>query len=272
MFKKKIITLPVSFDNSPSCQAAYIEAGNGPTLLMLHGFFGEATCWLPLMENLQQHFRCISLDLLAFGDSSQPKIIYDVATEVTFLRHFIQQLKLEQFYLLGHSFGAWVSSAYALQFPHKVRGLILAGPAGIRDDSFCGRYDHLRPLLWDTPLIDFALNLATPVAKIVGKKADIEQIWSFRKNLMNQPVARSFLLTRLRPEDAVDTVEKDIHKLPMPALVIAGELDETIPLWHSETYAQEIPNAQLKIIPGADHSLPQNYHQEMVSLITEFLG
>ncbi|MBC7971830.1 MAG: alpha/beta hydrolase, partial [Verrucomicrobia bacterium] len=86
-----------------------------------------------------------------------------------------------------------------------------------------------------------------------------------------QPAACSFLLDRLRPEDAIDTVEKEIHRLNVPTLVITGDRDETIPLWHSETYANEIPNAKLAIIPDADHALPQKHAAELASLIVPFL-
>jgi len=41
-------------------------------------------------------------------------------------------------------------------------------------------------------------------------------------------------------------------------------------MWHSETYAREIPNAKLEIIPGADHALPQGYPQEIATSILNF--
>ncbi|MEG4942646.1 hypothetical protein [Microcoleus sp. F4-D5] len=50
-------------------------------------------------------------------------------------------------------------------------------------------------------------------------------------------------MSRMRPEDAVDTVEKEIYKLQIPILVIAADSDETIPLSHCQTYANEIPGA-----------------------------
>ncbi|WP_445171821.1 alpha/beta fold hydrolase, partial [Microcoleus sp.] len=68
---------------------------------------------------------------------------------------------------------------------------------------------------------------------------------------------RSFLLSRMQPEDAVDTVEKKIHQLQIPTLVIAADSDETIPLWHCETYTNEIAAAELVIIPNSTHGLPQ---------------
>ena len=261
-----------TFVNSRSQTAAYLDIGSGPSLLMLHGFFGEKTCWLPLIELLQSQFRCISLDMLGFGESSKPQICYDVAVEVAFVRQVVEQLNIEPCCIIGHSFGGWVASAYSLKYPNSVSSLVLAAPAGIRDDSFCGQYDALRPLLWKTPVIDIALQLAKPFASLAGKSDKLQQISGWRRELMSQPVARSFLMSRMRPEDAVDTVEKEIHKLQIPTLVIAGDSDETIPLWHCETYAKEIPGAELAIIPNADHGLPQTQAQIMAKLIIKFLN
>lgn len=251
--------------------AAFLETGSGTPLLMLHGFMGSSACWLPLMSQLQAQFRCVALDLLGFGESAKPAITYDIAQEVAFVRQFIAARGLESCYLVGHSFGGWVAAAYALAYPAAVKGLILAAPAGIRDDSFCGRYDHLRPLLWQTPLVDWALNLVQPLARWQGKAQDLEKIIWMRRELNAQPAARSFLVDRMRPEDAIDTVEKDIHRLQVPTLVITGDRDDTIPLWHSQTYAETIPNARLVVLPDADHSLPRDYAPQLAEHITPFL-
>ncbi len=253
-------------------KAAYLEIGHGPTLLMLHGFFGDAACWLPLIQKLKSHFRCISLDLIGFGESSKPMIRYDVAISVAFVRQFVEKLGIESCYILGHSFGGWVASAYALKYPNLTQGLILTAPAGIRDDSFADRHLNLRPLLWKTPLVDWALHLATPFAKMKGKRAEIEKIWWIRKSIVSQPVARSFLISRLRAKEVVDTVEKEIHKLRLPTLVIGGDRDKTIPVWHCQTFAREIPNAKLAIISGADHNLPDGYFREIADLIGKFMA
>lgn len=273
LLTKPSLTLDVSLDSQPPVplSAAYREAGSGHPLLMLHGFLGSSDCWMPLIEQLQPDFRCVSLDLLGFGDSSKPQIRYDVAKEVAFVRAFVEALELKPCAIMGHSFGGWVASAYALAYPEAVSSLMLAAPAGIRDDSFCGRYDHLRPLLWEAPAVDWVLDLARPVAAMLGQTPTLNTITGFRQSLMANPAACSFLRDRIRPEDAIDTVEKEIHRLRVPTLVITGDRDDTIPLWHSETYAQEIPDARLEIIPNADHSLPQNYASELASVISPFL-
>jgi pimeloyl-ACP methyl ester carboxylesterase len=267
---QKQITL-LTEPGHPIYQAAFLQAGRGVPLLLLHGFLGDATCWLPLVAELQTQVHCVSLDLLGFGESAKPKIRYDIAQEVAFLRQAIQALDLESCYIVGHSFGGWVAAAYALAYPKAVKGLILVAAAGIRDDSFCGKYDHLRFLLWQTPIVDWSLRLSKPLAAIVGQQAMVKQLLWFRQELMANPAACSFLVDRLRSEDAIDTVEQQIHQLRVPTLVITGDRDETIPLWHSETYAREIPNAKLVVLPNADHALPQNHASELATQILPFI-
>jgi pimeloyl-ACP methyl ester carboxylesterase len=250
---------------------AYWEQGQGPVLLLLHGFLGSSRCWQPLVTQLHEQFRCISLDLLGFGDSAKPKIRYDVATEVYFVHQVAQSLGLTTFSLIGHSFGGWVSAAYALQYPMHLQNLVLIAPAGIRDDEFCSRYNHYRPLLWQTPIVDWGLNLLGPLAKLGKQPINWEQLRWIRRELAAQPAARSFLLDRLRPEDAIDTVETDIHQLQIPTLVITGDRDDTIPLWHSQTYAQEIPQAQLFVLPDMGHDLLQTHPSQVAEAVSTFL-
>jgi pimeloyl-ACP methyl ester carboxylesterase len=240
-----------------------------PVLVLLHGFLGKASCWQPLMAQLPH--RCIALDLLGFGQSSKPKLRYDVALEVAFVHAVLQSLQIEQVCLVGHSFGGWVAAAYALAYPAQVQGLILAAPAGIRDDSFCGRYDHLRPLLWPTPVIDAALWAAQPLARLAQRRSQLDQLRWFRRELMAEPAACSFLLDRLRPEDAIDTVESQIQGITAPTLVLTGDRDDTIPLWHCQTYAERIPQAQLTVFPDADHALPQDHADKMAAAIQAFV-
>jgi pimeloyl-ACP methyl ester carboxylesterase len=224
---------------------------------MLHGFLGDRTCWQPLMGQIAPFYRCIALDLLGFGASGQPQIRYDVPTVVAFVEGVRSQLGIEQFYIVGHSFGGWVAAAYAIAHPERVLGLLLAAPAGIRDDEFCGRYDYLRPLLSDGVWVDWGLNLAGPVARLLGQTKPLQTLRWFRQEILRQPAAKSFLLDRLRPEDAIDTVEEQIHRITAPTTIVIGTSDETIPLWHAETYKTRIQSAQLEVWSGCDHSLPQ---------------
>ncbi|WP_204140607.1 alpha/beta fold hydrolase [Halomicronema sp. CCY15110] len=265
---------------------AYSEQGQGTPLIFLHGFLGNGSNWQFIIPELQSDYRCVAIDLLGFGNSSKPRLRYTIWHQVDFLRQFIQALDLQHFHLVGHSYGGWTAAAYALAATGlgwtdqgwssvASRAIALPSPAtltliaaaGIRDDSFVGRYNHLRPLLWETPWVDWGLNAIAPVARIFNQQSAFQQIHQTRRELLNQPVAKSFLMDRLRPEDAIDTVDPYLQRIKSPTQVVAGQQDTTIPLWHSQTYAEKIPLANLKVIAEADHDLIHTHGAEIAQLI-----
>ncbi len=270
--------------------AAYREVGEGPVLLFLHGFLGSSHNWLPLIHHLQSHYRCIALDLLGFGNSAKPELRYTVWHQVEFLHQVIQALELEHVTLVGHSYGGWTAAAYAIA-SHGTRSplipsdllpsdlpviapqrLVLLAPAGIRDDSFVGRYTHLKPLLWDSPIIDASLTLLAPLATLLRQQDTYQGLRQIRQTLREQPVAKSFLRDRLRPKDATDTLDIALPQITCPTLVIAGAQDTTIPLWHAQAYAEGISGAQLQILPEAGHDLPTADAERVAAFINFFVN
>lgn len=244
-------------------RAAYVDWSiadrddqDAPLVLLLHGFLGEGRMWRSVAEPLAAAgVRCIALDLLGFGDSSKPRLKYVIDHQVEFVSAFVRALNLPPLFLVGYSYGGWAAAASAIARAIDLRGLGLVAPAGIRDDQFAGRYHHLRPLLWESPWVDRLLAASRPLAAGLGQATAWEQIHRIRQTFQEQPVARSFLLDRWRPEDAIDTVETELHRIHVPTLVIAADRDETIPLWHGELYRDRIPQARMERLPDADHSL-----------------
>ncbi len=260
-------------------QAAYQSIGDGPVIIFLHGFLGNGDNWRLIAQDLATDYHCIALDLLGFGESSKPALKYTIWDQIEFLQQFITALALENVQLVGHSYGGWLAAAYTIAaagigwdtaktqwIEHQPRFtspqcLTLIAPAGIRDDSFVGRYNYMKPLLWETPIVDGVMAAIRPIARVLGQAPAFAQIDQARIALRAQPVAKSFIIDRLRPEDAIDTVERWLSAINLPTRVIAGTLDGTIPLWHCETYGQGIPGAQLEIFTDADHDLIQTHHQ-----------
>lgn len=284
--------IPVTLQGVPEIpqvqQAAYRRSGDqGTPVIFLHGFLGDSANWQSVMAEISQMVALdhslddgndngsaidlIALDLLGFGASSKPPVAYTVAQEVAFLRAVLQQLGLQSCILVGHSFGGWVSAAYTIAYPDQVSALCLVAPAGIRDDSFCGRYNWMRPVLWQTPVVDALLWCLKPVAILFRQTKTLELVCWARRELNRQPAARSFLVDRLRPEDAIDTVENHISVIIAPTLILAAENDDTIPAWHCETYEQQISGAELMVIPEAGHGLPQNNPTAIAHSLIKFI-
>lgn len=217
-------------------RAAYLDWGQGPPLLCLHGFGGNKANWLAVMRQLASRYRCISLDLLGFGESSQPPVEYGIALEVafvsSFVNHMVGSLELEAPAVAGHSFGAWVAAAYALQQP-STPACVLVAPIGLHGDGFGDRCSLLQPALQQSA-----------VAR--GRSGNLSR-WETEK---------------------LDAVAAN---LCVPTLVVAAERDEIVPASCPRTYARRIPNARLQVIPGAGHALPLTHAREVAAAIAAFL-
>ena len=253
--------------------AHYYEAGEGRPLIFLHGFMGDCYVWDSLIPLLSNNYRCICLDLLGFGNSSMPDIAYTIANEVRFVDEFIQRLNLEDYTLIGHSFGGWVSSYFSIYRPSShLNSIVLLAPAGIRDDDFKGSYKYFIPLLLPNKFIDLALNLISPFLSLLGFKSQVKKFKKIRGTFHNKSVASSFLLRQFKDKNPKpETVDHLLQELDLPVLIISGEIDNVIPLWHAQTYANQIKNSHSLFIPDASHDLVDTHPELIASKILEII-
>lgn len=128
---------------------AYLEAGSGPPLLLVHGFTGAKEHWLPLMAQLAGQFHVIAPDLPGWNASERvPGADYGVAAQAARLHQFIAALGDERVILepviqepvilVGHSMGGQISGLLAADHPEQVQRLVLMASAGVpfADNAF----------------------------------------------------------------------------------------------------------------------------------------
>jgi len=115
----------------------YLEAGEGPPLVLIHGGglgasgeHGFGRC----IPALARHFRVYAIDLLGNGLSDAPAIDYSVQQDVWHLAAFVEALCLEKVLLAGNSRGAEVAVKFALDFPERVAKVLMVASASVARD------------------------------------------------------------------------------------------------------------------------------------------
>ena len=111
----------------------YVEAGSGPSIVMLHGlgFDAAAEQWYELIERLAPGNHCIAFDMFGWGLSERPADGYSLDAWTSTVVGLLGELGIQRATLVGHTLGGWVMGIVAHDHPELVDKLILASPASL---------------------------------------------------------------------------------------------------------------------------------------------
>lgn len=101
----------------------YVRAGQGPAVLLLHGWPATWAHWRHLIPRLADAFTVVAPDLRGFGDSGKPPVGYDTRSIVRDVRGLVHQLGFDAVHLVGHDMGGVHAYTYAAEHPGEVRSL-----------------------------------------------------------------------------------------------------------------------------------------------------
>ena len=119
--------------NVQGLQLSYKTAGEGPAVLILHGWGSSSEAWKEFQVDLaQQGYRVIVPDLPGFGLTPPPQSVWGVKEYKNFVVEFVGKLGLQKFFLVGNSFGGQVATQFAVDHTDKIEGLVLLAAAGVR--------------------------------------------------------------------------------------------------------------------------------------------
>jgi cardiolipin-specific phospholipase len=122
-----------------------------PTIIVIHGFGGSALIFFRLYKVLNEKYHVILIDLIGDGCSSRPEFL--ARTKLEAEQFYVQafekwraKMGLEVMNIVAHSFGAYVTSRYALKYPERVNKFIMWSPHGMetKPDNYPERLKKLK--------------------------------------------------------------------------------------------------------------------------------
>ena len=246
----------------------YVEAGTGPTVILLHGLGGSTQIWQLNIAALAEKYRVIVPDQIGFGKSDKPLVNYRIRTYVDFLDQFCKQLRIERASLVGNSMGGWIATAFTAAFPDRVDKLVLVDAAG-----------YTPPKDLDTRTF-YGLNPTTRegmkvlVAKIFYNKmflsdAAIDQAITTRLAAGDGYTINSITESIIRGEDFLDDTVKTIKR---PTLLIWGRQDGLVPVAEGERFNKDIAGSKLVVFDQCGHMPQVEKAGEFNAAVLKFLG
>lgn len=262
-------------------QIHYVDEGQGPTLLMIHGTPTWSFLYRKLITALAPSYRCIALDHLGFGLSVKPPGgQYRPEDHARRLREFIERLGLRDIVLVVHDFGGPIGLHHALTRPENVRRVALLNTwlwsnAGDRNVESVGRlfggpvgrFLYLRlnlspRFLLPTAFADRRRLDARVHAHYLGPfpaPSDRHALWAMARELLASNDWYDELWGRRRA-----LADK-------PVLVMWGMRDRLMPPRHLARWREALPHAQVVELPDAGHFVTEEAGEEAVARLLAFV-
>jgi pimeloyl-ACP methyl ester carboxylesterase len=218
------------------------RSGNGPPLVLLHGWGADRRSFAGLVAGLRERHRCFALDLPGFGHSEPPPAPWSSAEYADRVARWLDEEGLAAPALLGHSFGGKVALRLAAR--GRASRLVLCGSAGIpprRPPTYYAKVYTYKALRW--------------LARLPGFRplfGDVAERLKRRTGSADYQAARGVMRDSL-----VRAVNEDLRPLlpevRCPTLLLWGRGDTATPVADGEAFRAALPGARLEVLEAAGH-------------------
>lgn len=239
----------------------YETAGQGKTIVLLHGWGDRAAGLQNILMALAKHYRVIAPDLPGFGGTQISANVWGLDEYATFVARLLDKLDVKDLYaVVGHSNGGAIAIRGVASGVLPAKRLVLLASAGIRGEH-AGRQR--------------VLQSATKVGKFItmplpdpAKRALRRQLYHLVRSDMMVAEHIQETFKRIVSED----VRKDAAKITIPTLLIYGDKDRSTPARYGDLLHRRINGSKLVILGGGGHFVHLDRPGETMKAVEEFLA
>jgi len=252
--------------------------GDGFPLVLLHGFTGDRTSWNSFVKQWSLSRKCICIDIIGHGKTDSPENSnrYEIQSVVQDINSIIENLKLDVVDVLGYSMGGRLALSFAMEFPEKVRKLVLESSSpGLKTAEERNRRqiqdERLANQILEHGIEEFVYYWENiPLFSSQKELALQEQQIIREQRLQNSPVGLSNSLkgmgTGVQPSywDKLSLFESD-------TLLITGAMDEKFCII-AEKMVFSMKNAQWMKVDGCGHAIHVEHSEKFGTIVNGFLS
>ncbi|MGQ3414154.1 alpha/beta fold hydrolase [Natrinema sp. LN54] len=247
------------------------DLGEGQPIVFAHGTLMDRTMFAPQLEALQDEYRAIAYDLRARTDRYAPGYdLWDLTDDCAAL---LDGLGEDSAVIAGMSMGGFTALRFALAYPDRVDGLVLIDSiATPHPDEERAEYSALvEP--YEDALEPLPREIAAgSTAELFGETTleenrELVEAWVDRWATYPGKAVYHELNSWLGREDVTDR----LSEIDVPTLIVHGEEDSTLPPSRAEPMLEELPDAEMELIPEAGHTSTLENPEPVTDAIRAFL-
>lgn len=236
----------------------FIEEGNGPVLLLLHGLFGALSNWVDVVERFSKNYTVI-IPLMPIY--TLPLLNTNVKALAKFVDEFITYKNLSDIVLIGNSLGGHVALVYVKDHADKVKALVLTGSSGLYENAMGGSfprredYDFIKQKV-EVTFYDpktASKELVDECFAIVNDKGKLIRILSLAKSAIRH------------------NMSDDLKNMHVPTCLIWGKQDIVTPPEVAEEFHRLLPVNDLFWIDQCGHAPMMEKPQEFNEVLDKWL-
>jgi pimeloyl-ACP methyl ester carboxylesterase len=242
---------------------------NGRTVVLIHGFSVPSFIWDPTFEHLAAAgFDVVRYDLFGRGYSDRPYVEYGMPLYLEQLQQLLDALRVSNVDLIGLSMGGPIAAAFAVDFPERVRRLVLIAPIAAEPIDL-GVFYRVAVLPGIGDRLFGLVGNQTLLQRIGADFFDQSHVDEFRERYYPQMEFRGFrraILSTVRNGmlAGFEAVYSRLGQLDKRVLLIWGEADQTVPFEHSRRLRRLLPGAEFMALAGCGH-IPHFERPELVN-------
>jgi pimeloyl-ACP methyl ester carboxylesterase len=240
---------------------SYEDSGSGSAVFMTHGYAAAGRMWEPQRKPLNEAgYRLVSWDMRGHGETESPDdpAQYSEALTLADIASLMDMLGIERAVVGGLSLGGFMSLAFQLGRPERVRALLLCdtGP-GYRSDEPRAK--------WNRMAERSAVNFEEKGLDAAGRSPEVQAAVKYHRSAAGLAHSARGMLAQVDSR-----VIDHLPEIDVPTLIIVGEKDE--PYHDASRYMQsKIPGAWLEMIPDAGHAANMDQPEAFNRVLLEFL-
>jgi len=236
----------------------YVEQGQGPVLLLLHGLFGALSNWEGVVEGFSKNYRVL-IPMLPIYEMP----IREAGLEGLrkFVEDFVAYQDLKDMVLIGNSLGGHIALMYTLNNEQKVKRLVLTGSSGLFEDSMGGSY----PKRGNYDYIRERVSYTFYDRKVATKEL-IDEVFDITNS-----IPKCLRIVAIAKSAQRNNLAEDLPNIKVPTLLVWGLNDTITPPLVAHEFNRLIPNSVLRFIDKCCHAPMMEHPEKFNELVEEFL-